>query len=56
MKFIIKKDISGQFRFTLVAKNGEIVATSEAYTSIESSKKGIKAVKKCKAAKVVIEA
>jgi uncharacterized protein YegP (UPF0339 family) len=45
-KFEIFKDVSGQFRFRLVAPNGEIIATSEAYTSKQSCKDGIEAVRK----------
>lgn len=54
MKFVIKIDSSGQYRFNLVAKNGEIVASSEAYTSLEMCKKGIAVVKKCAKAKIVL--
>lgn len=32
MKFRIKKASNGQFRFNIVASNGQIVATSETYT------------------------
>jgi uncharacterized protein YegP (UPF0339 family) len=32
MKFVVKKTSSGQFRFNLVAGNGQTVATSETYT------------------------
>jgi uncharacterized protein YegP (UPF0339 family) len=31
MKFVVKKTSNGQFRFNLVASNGQVVATSEAY-------------------------
>ena len=44
-KFVIKKGRSGQFRFSLVGRNGQIVATSEAYTTKASCLNGIKAVK-----------
>ena len=31
MKFVVKKTSNGQFRFNLVASNGQVVATSESY-------------------------
>lgn len=43
-KFIIKKSASGQFHFVLKAGNGEIIATSETYSSKESAKNGIESV------------
>jgi len=45
-KFEIKKDKGGQFRFNLKAGNGEIIATSEAYTTKAGCKNGIESVKK----------
>ncbi len=45
-KFEIKKDKAGKFRFNLIAANGEIIASSEAYESKESCKNGIESVKK----------
>jgi len=45
-KFEIFKDTSGQYRFRLVAPNGEIIATSEAYTSKQACLDTIAAVKK----------
>ena len=53
MKFEIFKDVSRQFRFRLIAKNGETVAASEAYTTKDKCKKGITAVKRCAKAKVI---
>ena len=44
-KFEIKKDQAGKFRFNLLAANGEIIATSEAYESKEACKNGIQSVK-----------
>jgi uncharacterized protein YegP (UPF0339 family) len=40
----MKKGRSGQFRFSLVGRNGQSVATSEAYTTKASRMKGIKAI------------
>ena len=45
-KFELYKDKSGQFRFRLIAPNGEIIAVSEAYTTKQKCKQGIEAVKK----------
>lgn len=45
-KFEVYKDKSGEFRFRLKAKNGQIIATSEGYKSKASSLKGIESVKK----------
>ena len=44
-KFVINKGRSGQFRFSLVGRNGQIVATSVTYTTKASCLNGIKAVK-----------
>jgi uncharacterized protein YegP (UPF0339 family) len=45
-KFVLKKGSTGKFRFNLVAANGEIVATSEAYESKSGAKNGIEAVRR----------
>jgi len=44
-KFEIKKDKAGKYRFNLIASNGEIIASSEAYESKDSCKNGIQSVK-----------
>jgi uncharacterized protein YegP (UPF0339 family) len=44
-KFVIKKDISSQYRFNLKAANGEIILTSEAYTTNQNCHNGIQSVK-----------
>ncbi len=44
-RFVIKRGSTGKFRFSLVSTNGQIVATSEAYTSKASAMAGIRAVK-----------
>ena len=44
-KFVIKKGRTGQFRFSLVGRNGQIVATSEAYATKAACMNGVKAVK-----------
>ncbi len=45
-KFELKKTASGQYRFNLKAGNGEIIATSESYTTKASALNGIESVKK----------
>ncbi len=45
-KFELKKTPSGQYRFNLKAGNGEIIATSESYTTKASALNGIESVKK----------
>ena len=53
MKFKIYKDVSGGYRFKLVARNGEIIAVGEGYSTKENCIKGIKAVKKCSKSKII---
>ena len=45
-KFEIKKAKNGQFYFNLKAGNGEIILTSEMYTTKASANNGIASVKK----------
>ncbi|MBR5433783.1 MAG: YegP family protein [Bacteroidales bacterium] len=45
-KYEIYTDKSGEFRFRLKARNGEIIATSEGYKSKTSCQNGIESVKK----------
>lgn len=44
-KFVIKETATG-IKFDLKAKNGEIIASSEIYSSLEACKKGIESVQK----------
>lgn len=44
-KFVVRKDAAGGFRFNLVAGNGEVIASSESYTSKASAMSGIQSVK-----------
>jgi uncharacterized protein YegP (UPF0339 family) len=46
MKFEIKKSSTGQFRFNLVASNGQVVATSESYSRKQSALDTIASIKK----------
>lgn len=45
-KFEVYKDTAAKYRFRLKAPNGEIIATSEAYTSKPACMNGIESVKK----------
>ena len=45
-KFEIYTDKAGEFRFRLKAKNGEIIATGEGYTSKSGCKNGIESIRK----------
>ncbi|MBQ7902270.1 MAG: YegP family protein [Oscillospiraceae bacterium] len=55
-KFELYKDKSEQFRFRLKAKNGEVIAVSESYTTKANCKNGINSViKNVEDAKVIEE-
>lgn len=43
-KFVIKKGTTGKYRFNLLARNGQVVATSEAYGSKAAAMGGIRSV------------
>lgn len=45
-KFEIYTDKAGEFRFRLKAKNGQIIATSEGYTTMKSCNNGVASVRK----------
>lgn len=45
-KFEIKKRKNNEFQFDLKASNGQIILTSEGYTTKENCKNGIESVKK----------
>jgi len=45
-KFEVYKDAKDQFRFRLIAANGENIAQSEAYTSKANCMNGVDSVKK----------
>jgi uncharacterized protein YegP (UPF0339 family) len=46
MKFVVRKTSSGQFRFNLVASNGQVVATSESYQRKQSALDTIASIQK----------
>lgn len=45
MKFVLKRTSNDQFRFTIVASNGQVVATSEAYKRKASAMDTIASIK-----------
>ena len=55
-KFELYADKSGQYRFRLKAKNGEIIAVSEDYKTKASCLNGIESVKKNAPEAAVVEA
>jgi hypothetical protein len=46
-RFEIRRGRTGAFRFVLIASNGEVLATSENYTTKAKCQKGIAAVCTC---------
>ena len=54
-KFELYEDKSGQFRFRLKARNGQIIATSEGYTAKAGCLNGIESVKRNAAEADVVE-
>ena len=42
-KFVLKKGSTGKFRFNLVAANGQVVASSEAYESRAAAMRWLRA-------------
>jgi uncharacterized protein YegP (UPF0339 family) len=52
-KFEINKDVAGEFRFKLLATNGQVIAVSEGYTNKDGAINGIESVKKNAAAAVI---
>jgi len=54
-KFELYKDKKGEFRWKLIATNGQTIAVGEGYTTKESAKNGIESVKKNAPAAAVVE-
>lgn len=53
-KFELNKDVAGEFRFKLIATNGQTIAVSQGYNAKESALQGIESVKE-NAPRAVIE-
>lgn len=45
-KFVLTKSDAGSFHFTLVSPNGEVIATSQTYTTKGAAQNGIDAVRR----------
>ena len=45
-KFKVKTDAKGEFRFNLVADNGQVILSSEGYTAKDGCMNGIESVRK----------
>ena len=45
-KFVISQRANGEFQFNLKAGNGQVILTSEGYTTLAACKNGIESVKK----------
>jgi uncharacterized protein YegP (UPF0339 family) len=54
-KFTIYKDKMGEFRFRLLAANGEVIATGESYPDKASVKKGIASIAKSAPAAAIVD-
>jgi uncharacterized protein YegP (UPF0339 family) len=54
-KFVITKDKKGEFRFSLKAGNGEVIAISEGYAAKASALNGIESVRKNAADAAVVD-
>jgi len=52
-KFVVKKGPSGKFRFSLLAPNGQAVASSQAYETKRACLSGVASVQKHAAAAAV---
>ena len=53
-KFIVKAGRTGKYRFNLVASNGQVIATSDAYETRRACLAGVESVRK-NAAKAELE-
>ena len=54
-KFEVYADKKGEFRFRLKARNGQIIAVSEGYTTMKACENGVASVKKNAADATVVE-
>ena len=55
-KFEVYADKAGEFRFRLKATNGQVIATSEGYTTLANCLNGVESVKKNAVDAPVVEA
>ncbi|ROQ38645.1 hypothetical protein EDF46_2286 [Frondihabitans sp. PhB188] len=52
-KFVLTRSDSGAFHFTLVASNGEVIASSEMYSTKGGAQNGIDSVRRAAADAIV---
>ena len=55
VKLMLYRDVSEQYRWRLIAGNGEIVATSEAYTRLSSARRSAQRVKELADEAVIVK-
>jgi uncharacterized protein len=46
MKFVLKRASNGEYRFNMIASNGQVVATSETYKQKRSALSTIESIQK----------
>ena len=54
-KFVVRKGSTGKFRFNLVATNGQVIATSEAYETKARALAGVESVRKNAAGATLVD-
>jgi uncharacterized protein YegP (UPF0339 family) len=54
-QFVVKKGPTGKFRFNLVATNGQVIATSEAYETKAKALAGVESVRRNAAGAVLVD-
>ncbi len=52
-RFEINKDVAGEFRFKLIASNGETVAVSQGYSTKDNAMNGVASVRENASAAVL---
>ena len=55
MRFTIYKDAAGEFRFRIVASNGNILASSQGYNQKQSAKEAIASIQERAAGAEVVD-
>ena len=54
-KFVVYRDVVGQYRWRLIAGNGEIVAASEGYTTKYSAQRSAERVKQIAYSAIIVD-
>ncbi len=54
-KFVLKRNKAGKFQFNLLATNGQVISTSQAYQTKIAASNGIKSVKQNAAGAAVVD-